>query len=148
MKLDIGGRINAPEGYKTLDRVGPADYIVDLEKPPKRMEKAMRGAFSEIRAHHVLEHVRNICELMDWLWVILEPGGKLDIVVPHKDHGAAWHDPTHVRYFTRETFDYFTGRLAYFGYVKHPWEYVSAPRMVGDNMDFISVILAKPSRSV
>ncbi len=145
MKLDIGGRINAPEGYMTLDRIGPADYVMDLERP---LDGLPRGAFSEVRAHHVLEHVANICGLMDWLWIVLEPGGTLDIVVPHKDHGAAWHDPTHVRYFTPETFDYFTERLAYFGYVRHFWEYASRPRVSGDNLDFISVTLRKPKRDV
>lgn len=140
LRVDLGGRVNAPEGYKVIDIKPPADYVFNLEAG---MPIQLQYACDEIRAHHVLEHIRNLTGLMDSLWESLKPDGILDIIVPHKDHGAAWHDPTHVRYFTCETFDYFTPHLAYFDYVKHYWEYETKPHMVGGNNDCIAVRLKK-----
>lgn len=140
MRLDIGGRVNAPEGWRTLDKKGPADYILDLEGS---LAPAGYGQWEKIRAHHVLEHIRNLCPLMDELWMLLTPGGELDIEVPCFPHGASVVDPTHVRFFIPETFDYFV-RLKYFGYVNHYWEWGKEPEIVGANKDCISVILRKP----
>lgn len=140
LRLDLGGRMNAPEGYLVLDRNPPADYVFNLEEG---MPIQLQNTFDEIRAHHVLEHIHNLTKLMDALWESLKPNGILDIVVPHKDHGAAWHDPTHVRYFTDETFDYFTPRLAYFGYVKHFWDYETKSHRVGPYNDYVAVRLKK-----
>ena len=143
MRINLGGRINTPEGWLSLDSVPPADIVWDLEDGfPLNVET--EGKVEAFRAHHVLEHVYKLCPLMDRLWEALAPGGTLDIEVPHKDHGAAWHDPTHVRYFTELSFEYFTSSLAYFGYVKHAWEYEVSPHMTGANHDFIALTFKKP----
>jgi hypothetical protein len=118
-KLDLGGRLNAPEGYLTLDRKPPADIVCDLESPGDALGKER---WDEVRAHDLLEHIRNLCPLMDAVWESLKPGGTFDIRVPLFPHGPAVHDPTHVRFFTADTFSYFTKDFAYFGYVDHPWE--------------------------
>lgn len=141
MRLAIGGRINAQEGYRTLDMRPPADYIIDLEEGD--LESVGYGMWEVIEAHHVLEHIRNLLPLMDELWKLLRPGGILDIEVPMFPHGSSVVDPSHVRFFIPETFDYFVS-LTYFNYVKHYWEWERKPEIIGDNKDTIHVILRKP----
>ena len=139
MYIDLGGRINANAGWQTLDSKPPADFVHDLGTPLPFKD----GEVDMFRAHHILEHIHDLCGLMDELWRCLKPGGMLDIEVPHVRHGAAFHDPTHVRYFTECTFDYFV-RLTYFGYVKHYWEFFEEPKMVGANKDCLALTLRKP----
>lgn len=121
--LDLGGRIGAPAGYKTLDKTPPADIVIDLET----VKSLGYDLWDGIRAHDVLEHIHNLCPLMDVLWSGMKAGGVLDIEVPLFPHGCAVHDPTHVRYFTMDTFSYFRPFLSYFGYVKHQWDYAEPP---------------------
>ena len=142
MRLDLGGRINAPCGYQTLDKIPPADIVLDLESISPEDRARYSGRFEEIRAHHVLEHINNLCPLMDTLWEWLEPNGILDIEVPAWPHPSAVHDPTHVRFFTADTFSYFTW-LKYFNYVEHFWEYAQKPEVCGANKDCLSVKLKK-----
>lgn len=122
MKLDLGGRINSPEGYKTLDKNPPADFVLDLEGDISSIGKGWK----EIRAVDVLEHIdrKKLCSLMDQLWEALDEGGILYIEVPRAGSYCSYVDPTHVSFFVEGTFDYFRPFLSYFGYVKHYWELV------------------------
>jgi predicted SAM-dependent methyltransferase len=63
--------------------------------------------FEKIVAFDVVEHLK--CEVQQWLneaWRILKPGGFFFIRVPHYQHENAFTDPTHRRFFTPRTFDY------------------------------------------
>lgn len=65
------------------------------------------ASFDRIVAIDVLEHLRG--EVDGWLnecHRILVPGGVLVIRVPHYQHENAYTDPTHRRFFTPRTFDY------------------------------------------
>ena len=64
------------------------------------------NSFDKIIATHVLEHLADLPRVMEELWRILKPGGILKITVPHFSSHNAFCDPTHRRYFTFETFDY------------------------------------------
>ena len=81
-KLEVGsGRANF-NGYLTLD-IDPAtgaDYIHDIETPWPFSD----SEFSEIRLHHVLEHVRTEKKtfVMREVWRVLESGGIADIELP------------------------------------------------------------------
>lgn len=138
MRLALGSRINAPIGFKTLDKKPPADFIIDLEKAD--LSSLGYSQWEEIQAHHVLEHIDRLCPLMDELWKLLKPNGILDIIVPCFPHGAAIADPTHRRFFIPETFDYFV-RLDYFGYVEHYWSIAKEAEIVGANNDEIHIQL-------
>jgi predicted SAM-dependent methyltransferase len=56
---------------------------------------------------HVIEHVRDLIGLMEEVSRICRPGGKVEIVVPYYTSRGAFRDPTHVRYITEDTFQYF-----------------------------------------
>ncbi|MBL7196615.1 MAG: class I SAM-dependent methyltransferase [Candidatus Omnitrophica bacterium] len=62
--------------------------------------------FDEIWAEHVLEHVDNLDKVMEELWRIAKPCGAIKILVPAWMAWQAYADPTHKRFFTRESFDF------------------------------------------
>ena len=62
-----------------------------------------------IIADNVFEHINNLIPLLnDCHKMLARRGGRLHITVPNaaRSLAAAWSDPTHVRAFTPETFDY------------------------------------------
>ena len=76
------------------------------------------NSVDEFRAHHCLEHIRNLIPLMNEMWSALKPSGVLKVYVPNAEcPRAAWGDPTHVRAFSTITFSYFTRD----GLVSHPY---------------------------
>jgi len=63
--------------------------------------------FDFVRASHVIEHLRDIVKVMDELWRIIKPNGKLQILTPLYTDKDFWRDPTHVRPYTVLSFDHF-----------------------------------------
>ncbi len=105
MKLHIGCGNDKREGYINCD-VSPAvrpDKVIDLEKklPFKN------NSVEEILANHVLEHVRNFMPLMHELHRVCVSGAKIKIKTPFYSAWGQFNDPTHVRFFTPWTFEYF-----------------------------------------
>jgi len=109
-KLDIGSGRKNFEDYETLDSdpsVG-ARHCVDIENIENL--DPYRGQFDEIRAHHILEHIRNEnkVKVMATLWAMLKQGGTLDIEIPLAGSEQFYQDPTHLSWWTDRTFWYFT----------------------------------------
>lgn len=86
------------------------DIVHDLNKIPFPFEN---NKFDLILANHVLEHLNNLIEVMEELYRILKPFGLLRILVPYFASPSAFIDPTHKRYFTLGTFDYFSEKSEY-----------------------------------
>lgn len=130
-KLDIGSGRPKLAGYITLDKdpsVG-ADITLDFEDDlsvfdfnddnfkKKREEEENNGlvslnypvSFDEIRAHHILEHFKpeNKVKVMFLCWDLLTHGGIIDIEIPLFPHPASVQDPTHISFWTAESFKYF-----------------------------------------
>jgi hypothetical protein len=63
-----------------------------------------------VTATEVVEHFRNPAEDLDKLWTCVRPGGLLGVMTKQtrdRESFANWHykhDPTHVSFFSRETF--------------------------------------------
>lgn len=84
----------------------PGQFIShDLEETPLPF---LDDTFSKVYASHVLEHIWNLCPLMDELHRIIKPDGKLMVWVPHYHHRKAWDSPDHKRWFTPRSFEWFT----------------------------------------
>jgi SAM-dependent methyltransferase len=77
--------------------------------------------FDSVSAYDFLEHVPRVLpgtlpgttrfpfvELMNEIWRVLVPGGRLYAITPAFPHPAAFQDPTHVNIITAKTHDYFT----------------------------------------
>lgn len=61
---------------------------------------------TNILARHVFEHVADPVLFMAECWRVLAPGGLLRIDTPHWKSRDAFTDPTHKRFPTEHTFDY------------------------------------------
>ncbi len=92
--LDVGCGINKYPGAIGVDR-NPntrADVIADLDRFPFPFSD---GAFREIRAIHVIEHVADVVRAMEEFHRLLAPGGEIIIVTPHYTDFSSFCDPTH-----------------------------------------------------
>lgn len=67
-----------------------------------------RDSIQRVYAWHVLEHIRDLPALMEELHRICAPQAELHIEVPYFSCVGAFGDPTHVRFFTYNTFLFWT----------------------------------------
>lgn len=79
------------------------DILSDLEKPLPFKDNSI----DIIVANHVLEHIENFLELIEEMHRVLKPKGLLKIKVPYFSSPHAFSNPTHKRFFTFTTFEYF-----------------------------------------
>jgi SAM-dependent methyltransferase len=146
MILNVGCGRFPVEGAVNVDVVDVpgVDVIHDLDVTPWPFPD---GAFDEVRGIQIFEHVRNPIGFMLEAWRVLKPGGALFLAVPHYQSENAFTDPTHVRFCTEHTWDYwirgrplngtqgpqFGGDRCWF-YAEH----------IGRHQDDIHVMLRKP----
>jgi SAM-dependent methyltransferase len=64
------------------------------------------GSIGAVHAYHFLEHVDDLPRLMAELARVVQPGGLLDVEVPHFANPYFYSDPTHARFFGLYTFSY------------------------------------------
>jgi SAM-dependent methyltransferase len=123
--LEVGcGPAKSPGavGLDKLDLPG-VDIVHDIERVPWPVPD---GSFDVVRCEHVLEHVDDICAVMDELHRVTRPGGRVEIVVPYFARYSAFKDPTHRRFCTYETFNYFVEGTEERdrAYTRHAFRYV------------------------
>ena len=108
MKLNLGCGNDKLEGYLNCDispEVNP-DKIVDLEKPLDFEDNSI----DEVIIYHTLEHIKDFIQLMKELHRICKRNTLINIKVPFYASWGQFNDPTHVRFFTPFTFNYFDGK--------------------------------------
>lgn len=66
------------------------------------------GTVTEVRAIHVLEHIHDLCGLMQGLYHAMKPGALLHITVPHPFSDGWMGDPTHCTPITINTLNLFS----------------------------------------
>lgn len=125
-KIDIGcGRV-CLDGFIGIDKIQYIDgngikkvHIVrDIDKQglPFCDDSAVH-----IRAYSFLEHIVDLEFVLNECWRVLTKDGILEGIVPYAGSDGSFRDPTHKRFFTESTFDYFTGKnLADDGLPEHP----------------------------
>lgn len=101
--VDLGGAIGAPPGFETYDRQN-ADIVGNLDDDWLLADASV----GLLRAHDVVEHLRDPIHTMNEAYRVLAPGGVLDILVPSTDGRGAWCDPTHVSFWNIRSFRYYT----------------------------------------
>ena len=79
------------------------DVCWNLNKYPWPFED---NSFSEVYAHHILEHLDDFGKAMEEIKRICCNNAHIFIIVPHFSFAGAYWDPTHKRFFSFFTFDY------------------------------------------
>ncbi len=89
------------------------DIVHNLNVVPWPFSK---NEFDLIFAHNVFEHLDDLVGVMEEMWRILKPGGRLVITVPYFRSTDAFTDPTHRHFFTSRSLDYFIDAKTLAGY--------------------------------
>jgi ubiquinone/menaquinone biosynthesis C-methylase UbiE len=106
MKLNLGSGLNKQPGYTNVDNNPKCkpELNFDLNKPWPIDDNEV----TEVKAERILEHLDDLTFVMGEIWRVCKPGAIVEIVVPSYKTEGAYADPTHKRFFTLGTFDYFT----------------------------------------
>jgi len=78
--------------------------------------------FELVVAHHILEHLSDLVATMEEIWRVAKPGASVRITVPYFSFPGAFQDPTHKRFFTWKTFDYFLAGVEFNYYSRARFE--------------------------
>lgn len=104
MKINLGGGRTKIPGYVNVDKEPLyGDVVADLEEGLPFADRSV----DVINASHIFEHIHNFIPLMNECWRILKDDGFLMAAMPTYPGKMAVNDPTHVRFFTPDTFVYF-----------------------------------------
>lgn len=105
MNLNLGSGTLCYDNAVNLDRVGlpGVDVIHDLDVMPWPFGSC---TFDEVWGTQVFEHVADPVGFMAEVWRVLTPGGLCFLTVPYWRSENAFTDPTHRRFCTERTFDY------------------------------------------
>ena len=103
--LDIGCGAHKQPGTIGIDRraVPGVDLVCDFERGLPFRESSITGAYSI----HSIEHMRDLIRFMEELYRVCAPGAKICVKTPYYASRKAFIDPTHVRFMTEESFEYF-----------------------------------------
>jgi hypothetical protein len=105
MKLHLGCGNDYKKGYVNCDisKEVKSDKVIDLEKKLPFKDNSV----AEVIANHVFEHVMNFIPLMHELHRVCKKNAIIRIKAPFYTTWGQFNDPTHVRFFTPFTFNYF-----------------------------------------
>jgi len=129
-KLNIGCGKDIRPGFINLDIVASpgVDVVHNIEYPWHFAHRS----FSLIVAHHVLEHCRNLVDVMNEAYRCMQPGGGFSIKVPWWAGEWARGDPSHVRFFDHNSFSPFSDWFSVYKQlgIDHPWNKVSQTYLI------------------
>ena len=105
MRVNLGCGARPEPGYVNVDAVKQdgVDVVHDLDVFPWPFGG---GDVDEVRAFDVYEHVDYPLEFMGECHRILRPGGTLYIHTAYWKNPCSYTDPTHKRFLTEQSWDY------------------------------------------
>ncbi len=106
MKINFGCGNDIKKGFLNVDkiRLKGVDKVMDLDRFPYDLPDS---SVDEILCKHLLLHVKDVNKVIKEFHRILKPKGKLNIIVPHFTYAGSFTDPTGLRTFAYNYFDYF-----------------------------------------
>lgn len=85
------------------------DQCVDIVGDALEVLKCIPdGSIANVSSFHFFEHVEDVPALVSEIARILQPGGSLEIVVPHFSNPFYYSDLTHKSFYGLYTFSYFS----------------------------------------
>jgi SAM-dependent methyltransferase len=81
-----------------------ADIIHDLNVFPYPFDDC---SIDMVYIDNTLEHLDNVIRVMEEIYRIVKPGGRVKVIVPYFRSLWAFIDPTHTHYFTVDSFSYY-----------------------------------------
>jgi ubiquinone/menaquinone biosynthesis C-methylase UbiE len=107
MKLYFGCGNHKVDGFIGVDKVKTehADIVHDMNAFPYPFKD---NTVDEVLLSHILEHLPDTIKVMEEIWRICKNRAAIKIFVPYYNSLGACQDPTHVKFFTEHSFDYFT----------------------------------------
>ena len=109
-KINLGGGKEKIEGFTNIDiiKYPEVDITADLNKGIPLPDNSVE----EIWSSHCLEHLNDTIFIMQEIYRVCRNNAIVKIKVPYFKSIGAFKDPTHKRFFTEKTFDYFSkGKL-------------------------------------
>ena len=107
MKLNLGCGSIKHNGFTNVDILDNdnVDIVHNLNELPWPFDD---NSISEIIAEDVIEHLHDTPAIVNEIWRILKVDCNVTIQVPDvmRNPMNAFTDPTHVKYFTEKSFDY------------------------------------------
>lgn len=105
MRLNLGSGSQRVPGYVNVDLVQlpEVDVVHNLDVLPWPWDDA---SIKAIVGQDIFEHLTDPVGFMTESHRVLESGGELMLKVPHWRHQDAYTDPTHRRFCTEHTWDY------------------------------------------
>lgn len=130
MKLNLGCGKNIKSGYVNLDiaLLTGVNVVCDLNRGWLPFKESK---FDEVYIRHVLEHLEGFSTVIEDIVRTLKPGGLLKVEAPHCSSPSAFSDPTHRRFFSYNTFRYFTEGYVFNFYSKARVEIIRARLVFG-----------------
>ena len=105
LSLDIGCGAYKQPGTLGIDcrRLPGVQVVCDFERGLPFRDSSVSTAFSI----HSIEHMHDLITFMEELYRVCAHGAKVYIKTPYYTSRKAFVDPTHVRFMTEESFEYF-----------------------------------------
>lgn len=107
VRYNLGCGYDKKKGFVNIDsdaRVNP-DIVIDLSL--KNWSRQLKKS-DYIQSYHLLEHLPNTQWFLSNCKYLLKEGGILKIKVPCCFNTNGFEDPTHIKYFTPETFNHYS----------------------------------------
>lgn len=108
--LNVGSGVNyrpstEAEDWLNVD-MNPATSPDMVCRAEELAEKLEGDWFDEVHLVHVWEHCDDLMKVMESIWAVMKPGGKLVVVCPYWTAENAFADPTHRHVITRVTYGF------------------------------------------
>jgi predicted SAM-dependent methyltransferase len=109
--VDIGCGAKKLNGAFGLDRrkEPSVDIICDFE----HAVPLKTNSIDVVNMSHIMEHIRDLIPFMEEVYRVCRPGAEVRVIVPYYTSRGAFRDPTHVRFITEDTFQYFESPTNY-----------------------------------
>lgn len=147
--IDLGcGPQNKPDCLH-VDQPGSKKYYphvdieIDLDTNDwyKAIDKELPGiGFETIYAEDIVEHLHDLITFMNQCHELALPKAHMFIRTPSYDSAFGWIDPTHVRLYALDTFDFFDPETPYGKYniqlTPYKWKVISKKKTENGNLEF------------